>query len=194
MLDVNQTKSFRVVANEIPFEHEHKSKIHDTFFATSDYYKKNPHAGACHLISSVFHVLLKEQGIENDLCIGEVTYHNHKFFDHSWIEIDGKVFDIAIQLTLQNEVNPTVYAGYDLYTEKPVERVYGTVSSVGFDAIGKHVLETSFVKYMDAYPNFKEGAWKQVKLIGSDLRLKFDLQELPKRYANTQRKLISDRK
>lgn len=191
---MNQTKSFRVVANEIPFEHEHKSKIYNTFFAISNYYKNNPNPGACHLISGVFHVLLKEQGIESDLCIGEVTYKNRMFFDHSWIEIDEKVFDIAIQLTLQDEVNPPVYAGYDLYTEKLVERVYGTTSPSGFDSVGKRVLETSFVKYMNEYPYFKEGAWQLVKLIGKDLRLKFDLKELPKRYANTQRKLISDRK
>ena len=194
MLDVNQTKSFRVVANEIPFEHEQKSEIYNTFFATSDYYKKNPNPGACHLISSVLHVLLKEQGIENDLCIGEVSYKNDMFFDHSWIEIDGKVFDIAIQLTLKFEVNPPVYAGYDLYTEKPVERVYGTTSPTGFDPVGKRVLETPFVNYMNEFPSFKEGAWQPVKLIGKDLRIKFDLKELPKRYVNTQRKLISDRK
>lgn len=191
---MNQTKSFRVAANEIPFEHEHKSKIYNTFFATSDYYKNNPNPGACHLISSVLHVLLKEQGVENDLCIGEVTYKNGMFFDHSWIEINGKVFDIAIQLTLKLEVNPPVYAGYNLYTEKLAERVYGTTSPSGFDLVGKRVLETPFVDYMNEYPNFKEGAWQPVKLIGKDLRLKFDLKELPKRYANTQRKLISDRK
>ncbi|PGT83289.1 lasso peptide biosynthesis protein [Bacillus sp. AFS040349] len=191
---MNQTKSFRIVAEEIPFEHEHKSKIYNTFFAISNFYKNNPNPGACHLISSVFHVLLKEQGIENDLCIGEVTYKKGLFFDHSWIEIDEKVFDIAIQLTLQGEINPPVYAGYDLYTEKPVERVYGTTSPTGFDSDGKRVLKTSFVNYMNAYPNFKEGAWQIVKLIGKDLRLKFDLKEIPKRYANTQRKLISERK
>lgn len=191
---MNQTKSFRVVANEIPFEHEQKTEIYKTFFSILDYYKSNPNPGACHLISGIFHILLKEQEIENDLCIGEVTYKDGIFFDHSWIEIDGKVFDIAIQLTLQDEVNPPVYGGYDLYTEKLVERIYGTTSPSGFDPIGKRVLETAFVKYMNEYPYFKEGAWQLVKLIGRDLRLKLDLKELPKRYANTQRKLISDRR
>jgi hypothetical protein len=188
-----QTKSFRVVADELPFEHEQKSAIYNTFFAISNYYKNNPNPGACHLISSIFHVLLKEQGIENDLCIGEVTYGNGLFYDHSWIEIDGKVFDIAIQLTLKDEINPPVYAGYDLFTEKIADRVYGTMSPSGFDFDAEKIIETPFVKYMNAYPRFKEGAWQIVKIIGKDLRLKFDLNELPKRYADTERKIISHR-
>ncbi|QFT87690.1 hypothetical protein FIU87_03410 [Bacillus sp. THAF10] len=188
---MTQTKSFRVVADEIPFEHVQKDKIYKTFFAISDYYKKKPNPGACHLISSVFHVLLKEQDIENDLCIGEVLTENALFFDHSWIEIDGRVFDIAIQLTLQNETNPPVYAGYDLYTKRIAYRVYGVDSPSGFDLDAKKVFETPFLKYMNGYGNFKESAWQLVKVIGKDLRLNFDLKELPKRYANTQRKFIS---
>ena len=104
---MEQTKSYRIVASEIPFEHEQQSKILTTFFAVSDFYKKHPNPGACHFISSVFHILLNEQGIENDLCIGEVT-QGSQFFDHSWIEIDGKVFDIAIQLTYNEDINPPV--------------------------------------------------------------------------------------
>lgn len=191
---MNETISFRLVANEIPFEHKDKSKIYTTFFAASDYYTINPLYGACHLISSVLHVLLKEQGIENDLCVGEVTHKKGKFFDHSWIEIDGKVFDIAIQLTMQEEVYPLVYAGYDLYTEKLVERVYGTTSQLGLDLDAETLLKTPFVNYMNAYPFLEKGAWEMVESIGKDLRLKLDINELPKRYVNTQRTLISDRK
>lgn len=189
-----QNKSFRVVANEIPFEHEHKNKIHNTFFAVSDYHKKNPNPGACHLISSILHVLLKEQGIENDLCIGEVIQDNNNFFDHSWIEIDGKVFDIAIQLTLQGDMNFPVYAGYDLGTSHLVNNIYGVTTPSGLDSDAQKVLETPFVKYMSEYPHYKTGAWHVIKLVGKELRLKYDLPGLKSRYASTQRKLISERK
>lgn len=67
-----QTVSFRVAATEILFEDKQKDKIFSPFFTLSDYYKKYPNPGACHLISSILYVLLKEQGIENDLCLGEV--------------------------------------------------------------------------------------------------------------------------
>lgn len=87
---------------------------------------------------------MKEQDIENDLCIGEVLTENALFFDHSWIEIDGRVFDIAIQLTLQNETNPPVYAGYDLYTKRIAYRVYGVDSPSGFDLDAKKFLKPHF--------------------------------------------------
>jgi len=184
----NQNKSSRMAAADTPFEHEQKEKIFNTFFALVDYYKKYPNPGACHLISSIFHVLLKEQGIDNDLCIGEVKT-GPKYFDHSWIEIGGEVFDIAIQLTLDESVNAPVYGGYDLATEKVPNRVYGEQSPSGFDIEAKQVLNTPFVRYMDAYPNFREGAWKIVKIIGKDLRLKLDISELRQKYKDTERTL-----
>jgi hypothetical protein len=183
---LNQTKSFRVLAEETPFEHEESEKVFNTFFAISDYYKLNPNPGACHLISSVFHVLLNEQGIDNDLCIGEVKT-GEQYFDHSWIEIGGKVFDIAIQLTLDGSKNAPVYSGFDLSIEKVSDRVYGSKSPVGLDKEAKQVSITPFVKYMDAYPVFNEGAWKIVKVIGKDLRLKLERIELRKKYKDTIR-------
>ncbi|WP_167578715.1 lasso peptide biosynthesis protein [Jeotgalibacillus proteolyticus] len=186
--EVIQRKSLRIVASETPFEHEQKDKIFSAYFAITDYYKKYPNPGACHLISSVFYVLLNEQGIDNDLCIGEVKTGD-KYFDHSWIEIGGKVFDIAIQHTLDESRNAPVYGGYNLSTGHPHNRVYGSPSPSGFDRDAKKVLNTPFVKYMDAYPHFKEGAWKIVKVIGKELRLKLDLKELKQTYRDTERKL-----
>jgi hypothetical protein len=188
---MNQTKSYRVVASEIPFEHGQKEKIMNTFFAISDYYKRIPNPGACHFISSIFHVLLLEQRIENDLCIGEVT-QGTQFFDHSWIEMSGKIFDIAIQLTLNEEVNPPVFASFDLYTETLVDRTYGTRSPIGLDQVAKQVIATPFVKYMNNYgPNGE--SWKLIKTIGKGLRLKLDPKELPNKYIHTQRNFISNR-
>lgn len=186
-----QTKSYRVVAAEIPFEHEQKDKIYQTFFAVSDHYKKIPNAGGCHFISSVYHILLNEQGIKNELCIGEVT-QGPQFFDHSWVEIDDKVFDIAIQLTLIGDVNPPVFASYDLHTEEPINRIYGTQSPSGLDTVAKQVLSTPFVKYMNNYGRNAE-AWKLIKTIGRDIRLKLEPNQLPSKYIDTQRKFISNR-
>lgn len=183
---LNSTKSFRVSASEIQFDHKQKEKIFNTFFALSDYYKVNPIPGACHLISSVFHVLLTEQGIENDLCIGEVKTGN-QYFDHSWIEISGEVFDIAIQLALDMSTNAPVYAGKDLATGNISDRVYGSKSPTGFDKEAKIVSVTPFVKYMDNFPLFNEGAWKIVKVIGKTLKLKVDRIELRQKYRDTRR-------
>ena len=181
-----QIKSPRLVASEMPFEHKQKETIFKTFFAISDYYKENPNPGACHLISSIFHVLLKEQDIENELCIGEVQT-GFQYFDHSWIEIDGNVFDIAIQNTLDGSKNAPIYAGYDLSTEKEPSNIYGAQSPTGFDLEAKMIMQTSFVNYMNRYPHFREGAWKIVQIIGKKIRLKLDINQLKQKYKDTQR-------
>ncbi|MCA0150308.1 lasso peptide biosynthesis protein [Rossellomorea vietnamensis] len=185
-MDKQQSKSYRIVASELEIEHENKDKIFNTFFALSDFFKKYPNPGACHLISSVFHILLKEQGIENTLCIGEVKT-DMKFFDHSWIEINDQVFDIAIQLTLDEKVNPPVYFGVDLATERATSLIYGAKSHIGFDSDAKQVLQTPFVKYMDGYPLYREGAWKIVKSVGKEIKLKININDIKGRYYNTTR-------
>jgi len=55
--------------------------------------------GACHESTSAIHILLNEAGITNTWKLGEV-FTNGCLFDHSWIEINNKVFDIAITKTL----------------------------------------------------------------------------------------------
>lgn len=186
-------KSIRVIASEIPFEHESKNNIYKTYFAVHDYYKKRPNPGACHLISSILHILLIEQNINNDLCIGEVTENRLQFFDHSWIEIDGKVFDIAILLTLNEDVNPPVYASYTLDNGDPVQRIYGVSSPRGLDPVAKSILNKNFVKYLNGYGHYNESAWDIVKVIGKDLRLKLNIPTLQTKYTDTTRKLVTHR-
>lgn len=171
-------KSLRLVAAEIPFEHERKGEILETFFSIVDYYKKYPNPGACHLISGIFHVLLNEQNIKNELCIGEVKT-GEKYFDHSWIEINGEIFDIAIQNPLDESVSAApIYGGYDLSTCNKTGLIYGAKSLVGLGEIASGVLKQPFVAYMNSYGNFKDGAWRIVKQISKDLRLKVNINEL----------------
>lgn len=183
-------KSMSILASEIPFSHEQNNEILKTFFSVVDYYKKHPNPGACHLISSIFYVLLKEQNIENELCLGEVK-NGDKYFDHSWIEINGEVFDIAIQHTLDGSENSLVYAGHELLTGEKHSRIYGISSPVGFDMEAKMVKDTPFVTYMNGYPQFKDGAWKIVKDISKELRLKLDIDVLKDKYKDTTRVLKS---
>lgn len=183
-------KSNRMVASELPFNHEQKNVISQTYFAVMDYYKKYPNPGACHLVSSILYVLLKEQGVENDLCIGEVKI-NDKYADHSWIEINGEIFDIAIQLGLDGSINSPIYSGFKLTDSTKTEMIYGSTSPVGLDNEAKQVLATPFVVYMDSYPQFNQGAWRIVKDIGRELKLKVDIPKLREKYKETNRTLKS---
>ncbi|WP_180229146.1 lasso peptide biosynthesis protein [Bacillus thuringiensis] len=183
-----QNKSYRLIAAEVPFEHEQRERIHETFFVMCDYLKERPNAGACHLLSSIMYVLLKEQGIECDLCIGEVKENNY-FFDHSWIEIDGKVFDVAIQMTLDGRSNPPVFASYDLGSTTTTSREYGMSSPGGLDSVAQKVLRVSFDRYISE-AEIKDGTWKKIKKLGRNLKLRLEVSELKEKYKDTQRKVV----
>lgn len=180
--------SFRVVASEVNFKHEKFDRIYETFFAVSDFLKEHPNPGACHLLSGFMYVLMKEQDIDCTLRLGEVKRPDGKFFDHSWIEIDQKVFDVAIQLTYDEQKNPPVFAGIDLGSGEPTSLIYGASSGKGLDIIAKRLLETPFDKYIEGFRFSNKNGWDFIQQIArKKLRLKLDIQTLGKKYADTVR-------
>ncbi len=183
----------RTVASSIGYQHPRKSDIEETFFAVSDYLRERPNPGACHLLSSILHVLLSEQGIENTLCVGEVSSDKGNF-DHSWIEIDSLVFDVAIQLTNEGDRNPPIYAGINLVTAQLAEMKYGVQMKRGLDPIAKGMFNTSFVKYMDDFPRHQNGAWDIVKKLAKHrLGFSVNIEELRERYSSTERVVVANR-
>lgn len=51
---------------------------------------EHDYQGGCHLISAIIHILLTEKGYDSVVRIGEVKINNF-VFDHSWVEIEGKL-------------------------------------------------------------------------------------------------------
>ncbi|MBT4291621.1 hypothetical protein HOD41_02940 [bacterium] len=78
-----------------------ESAIRKTFFAALNFIMNSNWQGGCHAVSAVMYVLYKEQDIDCQLCLGELK-SKLMFFDHSWIEIDGLIYDAAIVKTLLN--------------------------------------------------------------------------------------------
>lgn len=86
--------------------------------------------GSCHESSAVIHILLNEFGIANTWCIGEALV-DHGFFDHSWIEIDNSVYDIAVYKALNEKLrNGPVINGIDIITNKRTTTAYGVTSGL----------------------------------------------------------------
>lgn len=56
----------------------------------------NGWVGECHATSAVLYVALKELGLDPRLCVGEVDAGF--LFDHSWVELDDKIIDLAVSL------------------------------------------------------------------------------------------------
>ncbi len=161
-------------------------KIHDTFFVVSDYLKVEPIHGACHLISGIFYILLKEQDIECELCIGEVQA-KFGLFDHSWIQINGDIYDIAIQAQLDYKDRDPIFAGIDLGTGKKTDSKYG-IDGKGLDAIANMVLNMPFVEYMDNAP---VNVWDITRKLLKKLNITKSAEELRKKYKDTERILIT---
>lgn len=188
-------EKYREMVYALPFNHEKKQNIFDTFFAVNADFKKYPNPGACHLVSSVLYILLQEQEINCDLCIGEVrnTYLSttKAAFDHSWIEINEIPFDIAIQLTLMDEENPVVFAGYDLepFAFPPTKFDYRAKQS-GLDPyLAEKIAKQPLTQYLCNAPDDIH-SWGAVERIGERLGIEIDRVSVMEKHKNTQRKIV----
>jgi hypothetical protein len=162
--------------------------ILNTFCRILDYAEVNNWQGACHAITSIFYVLLMEQNVDCDIYIGEASL-NGIAFNHSWIEIDNKVYDIAIRLTLIDglEFSPVIN-GIDLITGQPTEFNYGIDSGMDDDP-GAHLAKTlPFAEYMENAPMHPDGLWGITKELANLLGIKFNMDQANEKYKNVARK------
>lgn len=179
---------FNEMVYNLPFEHGEKQVILDTFNAINADFKRNINPGACHLISAIMYILLNEQGISSELCIGEVSNHNG-YFDHSWIEINGSAFDVAIQLTHDENTNAAVFAGYDLDTLNTTKNNYRFHKN-GLDPhTAGRIHKLPLATYMEGADDHH--GWLAIARIGKRLGLDLDHNVLKEKYKNTQRNLVS---
>lgn len=181
-------KTLSELAIEIPFTHPDKHTIHQTYFVLDNYFKQNKNAGGCHLFSAMMYILLHEQGISSELCTGEVQRPDLKSFDHSWIEINGMVFDIAIQLTLDEKNQSPVYASYEIDNITPSRHNYRYQSIYGLDDIAETILNQSVTEYIDGAPD--PYSWSTIVQLGKELGLSLHPSELRLHYVEKNRVLV----
>lgn len=171
----------------IELNHPQAVGIQKTYESTLNYIAKTEEAsGGCHLISAMLHILLTEQGIENELVIGEVEdYETNTQFSHSWVEIGGEVFDPAIMHTLDGNVHPPVYNGVKL-TLEPLTMGYGvSKDKEALDKDAKHLLDKSVTAYLDAIKDYgypKNYLWDEILKIGIGIIGFTNLSRLRKKY------------
>lgn len=188
-LNAASAPSWRDIAEGVPFDHLQQEEILRTFHAMNDDFRVRPIAGGCHMLSGIMHVLLKEQGVESDLCIGEVRHPSGRAFDHSWVEINGKAFDVAIQQTFNGEQHGPVFASTDLDSGKDTKFNYRHRSFAGLGLEGRFAYETPFVTYMDGAPK-EFGKWGGIEQIAKRIGLSVNVNEMREKYWGIQRKLI----
>jgi hypothetical protein len=139
--------------------------------------------GACHESTAAIHILLNEVGITNTWKIGEV-YANGYLFDHSWIEINKKIFDIAIAKTLiEKAINAPIINDIDININDLHNFEYGIKSGQGLSAQTQFVMDINLSEYLSNSPiNPTHGTWAIILDIGRKLNLNLDIKILIKKY------------
>lgn len=110
------------------------SAVQDVYLSLLHYVEDVRLGGACHSTSAILHILLSEKGIQSVIRIGEV-YSTEYRFDHSWIEIQGEIFDIAVGYPSEGgiKLSGPVFDGIDLHTLQPTALAYGCGLEGGLD-------------------------------------------------------------
>ena len=128
--------------------------------------------GACHATSAVLTILLREQKIKAEPFLGECRTFGI-FFDHSWVEVDSRIYDVAISNSLNPQLNcAPVFSGLSVVTRQPTEVEYGVISGTGYDDYASMIKSTSFVEYVDNFSDHPKGLWGVAEKIGKDIGLR----------------------
>ena len=180
------TKELQLMANKLFPDSPDTYKLKKTFFAILNFIHKNDWTGACHATSSILYVLLKEQGLDVSLYVGEVK-RGTIIFDHSWVELNNKPMDAAISSTLIDGISfSPVLNGFDLESGKPTEMEYGYISGLGFDQEIAPYINHPLGVYMDDFPGHPSGLWGLAKEIGKEIDLRLNTTKINNKYKNTQ--------
>lgn len=149
-----------------------------------DYMIQTNYIGACHSISCVIYIALTELGYVPELLIGEVLSNDGIPFDHSWVELDGKVIDLAVWKNMQgNRICNPIVMDMDVITGKPHNLSYG-IHYLGLDAQASFAQSLSLAEYMSSYPNDRDKLWNLVSLF---LNRDVDIEALREKYKASYR-------
>jgi hypothetical protein len=122
--------------------------IKTTLLGAFDFIAENQFKGGCHLISAILFMLLSEQGYEPIVMTGEVGIDDY-VFDHSWIELDGKIIDLTIMNTLyDNKKLPPVVMNKSVSSGLEPNHKYGV--SPNLDGNTQLILAQSIGQYIQA--------------------------------------------
>ncbi|EGT4138504.1 hypothetical protein EQZ09_11960 [Clostridium perfringens] len=172
---------------------EQKEKLTEVFYNAYDFLKINNWSGACHAVSSIQYILLSEIGLKPKLCIGVVQIGRLKF-DHSWIELNEKVYDITIENSLIGEIAKSIIADCDINTLEKTNITYGINEFL--DRPASIIKDLSITEYLDGFCNqpkseipyfLNDGLWNLIIKLGKKINLDLDINNLRLKYSNVKR-------
>ena len=187
----NSELLFKENFDKIHINIDKKEQVKSVFYDTYKYMMNENWQGACHALSSIQYILLSELGFEPKLCIGVVGV-NGKEFDHSWIELDGQIYDTAIANGLEGiKISEPIISGVNIVTLNKSELRYGTGRKLDFPA--SLIKNMSVTEYLDGYPvddSLKDGLYGLIVVIGKNIGLNLDTNTLRKKYSEVNRTIL----
>ncbi len=145
--------------------------------------------GACHDTSAMLYMLLREQGYSPALVTGEVKAAD-KYLDHSWVEVEGKIYDVAVGFPHEDGVyvGPSVFASLNLDTGEPTNLSFGVRSPGGIDEIAQFVADATLSEYSEKqHP--QASIWAFTPVVGHLCGLALSSEALRRKYGAVTREL-----
>lgn len=108
--------------------------------------------GACHVTTAMMFAFAKKIGIEANACIGECEQEGYDPFDHSWLLIEGKIYDLAIAMPFELDMaKGPVYGSIDSRTGSEVDMRYG-IKFLGLGPQAELAYEHNIYDYLKGSP------------------------------------------
>lgn len=165
-------------------------KAHKAYSALWKWMVKAEYNGACHDSSAILYMIFQEIGFQCEICTGEVKLLTGAVTDHSWVEVDGKVFDIAISLPNNPEhLHAPIYDGVSLGEEGLVNVKFG-FNYEGLDQEAQLILSQTLSEYLSMHPWGENFAYKKVKEIAKSIGLRVNVIKLKEKYGLVKRSHI----
>lgn len=177
--------------------------VNEVFLTVLSFIDATNSHGACHSTSAMLQILLKERGIESETKIGEVIARGFRF-DHSWIEIDGAIYDAAVAYPDPEgeHVGGPVFCGIDLDAYAPLTNRYGFGAAGGLNPPASEVSLLSFGAYfayadndniMHAVFNGEPKPmplWHLVAAVGENCGVHKTPEQLASKHFETRRQIV----
>lgn len=155
---------------------------------------ENTMRGACHSSSAILYILLSEAGFEPKIKIGVVhSDYLKSYSDHSWIELDNKIYDIAI--AYQNYIPPfsaePIFESKTRFSDKAMNVRYAGYTPP--KKCSKEDNETREIMRLNLRKYNKKtiiDIWSISLQISEKLGMKLKRDNLIERYGKTRREIV----
>lgn len=169
---------------------EKQDKLEVAFINLDYFIVTTQRFGACHDTSAIFYMIASELGFNPVLRIGEVRDPDTGFyFDHSWVEINEAVYDVAIAYPNRCgvKVSGPIFDSVDLESGSITNLEFGFHSDSGLDEIALDVSKMT----LDDYETVSNaGIWNITVSQGELIDLSLDTELLCLQYGDVTREIV----